>query len=110
LLADTAQIRENVCLLVYNIFTCGSEIFPSLCFPRDHDDWRHNNPVQEVFYGCHVVGTCPVAVAGAGFGGARYRIAKKGGVKMSIEYIVGGVVCTALVVYLVYVLLNAERF
>jgi K+-transporting ATPase KdpF subunit len=29
---------------------------------------------------------------------------------MSVEYIVGSVICTALVIYLVYALLNAERF
>lgn len=29
---------------------------------------------------------------------------------MSIEYIVGSVICIALVIYLVYALLNAERF
>lgn len=29
---------------------------------------------------------------------------------MSFEYIVGGAICVALVIYLVYALLNAERF
>jgi len=49
-------------------------------------------------------------MAGAGFGSARHCRARKRRFEMNIEYLLGGVVCAALVVYLLYALLNAEDF
>jgi K+-transporting ATPase KdpF subunit len=96
---------------LYNIFTRRAENYPRFYPAQAHDVRRQINPVQEVCYGCLVVGACPVAVAGTCSGSSRDRGARKRSAnKMSFEYIVGGAICAALVIYLVYALLNAERF
>lgn len=95
---------------IYTVFTRYRKDFSPFYLARLHYVERQINPIQEVCHGCLVVRTGPAAVAGVGAGASRHRLAEKGVIKMSFEYLVGGVLCVALVIYLIYALLNAERF